>query len=362
MFKKTTTGKKPKSIRRRVDSDDEEDDDHGASDGVGRGQRPDDDDEEGANDGNNNNNNNNDAITTHQVLQETRKKRKLLTAVQYKRGVSATQLMQKDSSMTRNGTNGKAPSGDDANPAVKTAAETSRDGALERKHREAMEAFIEERMKKDKPSKDYPLAAPATTITTDFEEMLKSSSNKPLTEEALYMDLAAQSAQLAGKPIQQQQDDDEEERGAVLVAGTGIAEVILPVTERLKVAQETELAQARQHRDRALNATATGTKTAPLSGVPNRFAVSSNMNHSDFNRQYARDSVIPSSTTVQQSTNDSSTRAERQSTADAARPGFESTRPSHRPANQQGTTSQRNQASDHRVFAKFVTRQRELRK
>ena len=304
MFRKKTA-KKPTAIRRRADSDNDQDDNAGPS---------------------------HDETATTQQIQETRKKRKLLTAVQYKRGVDATQLMQREPATSSGSSSGTKQAS--ATPAVKTAAETSRDGALDRKHREAMEAFIEERMGKDK------------TEEVSSEEQ-QNPSSKPLTEEALYMDLAAQSAKLAGKPLQ---EEDDEQRGAVLVAGTGIAEVILPVTERLKVAQETELAKA--NRSRPAGSLPAG--SAPPAAVPNRFAVASTMSHSEFNSQYSRDHV-PS-----QSTKDP-TIAESESMADSARPGFESTRQSSRPT-AKGTTSKRDQASDHKVFTKFVTRQRELRK
>eukprot|EP00977_Amphora_coffeiformis_P007706 scaffold1690_cov182-Amphora_coffeaeformis.AAC.63 len=341
MFKKTTASKKPKAIRRRaVDSEEDDDHDNHAVTAA-------DDDEKGT--------------TTTTRIQETRKKRKLWNAVQYKRGVNATELLlvHPDPSTTRSGRGVHDRAGGTATPAVKTAAETSRDGALERKHREAMEAFIEERITGGKDKKS------ATSLLSKDEAVQQSSSSatKPLTEEALYMELAAQSALLAGKPLQPQ-DGDEEERGAVLVAGTGIAEVILPVTERLKVAQETELAKNSSSRRAQRGPTG---PSAPLSTIPNRFAVASTMSHSEFNRQYGRDSVAPASAFQSNNNNEyASTPAERRessSTADAARPGFEATRPSHRPgAAHPGATSRRDQASDHKVFSKFVTRQRELRK
>lgn len=312
MFRKRSA-KKPHAIRRRADSDDEDDK---------SGPRNTTDAEA-------------ETSTTQQIIQETRKKRKLLTAVQYKRGVDATQLMQKETAavnLAGDGSSNNPKATASGSPAVKTAAETSRDGALERKHREAMEAFIEERMGKDKP-----------------EETPVKQLPSRLTEEALYTDLAAQSARLAGKPMQ---DEVDEERGAVLVAGTGIAEVILPVTERLKVAKETETANSNRS-----TAKPVAPGTALPAAVPNRFAVASTMSHSEFNSQYSRVHNL------QQSANQTKkgSMAGDESTADAARPGFDATRQSSRPTTQ-GAASKRDQASDHKVFTKFVTRQRELRK
>lgn len=319
MFKKKTIKKKPQAIRRRSsDSDDDSDNDDAAA---------------------------RDTATTQEKLAQTRKKRKLLTAAQYKRGVDTAQLLTVQNSDATTATT-QAGSVTKTGTAVKTAAETSRDGALDRKHRQAMEAFIEQRMTMNNSTGKN---EETTAVTATPQQQL-------LTEDALYMDLAAQAARLAGKEQQQQNEQaaaDQEERGAVLVAGTGIAEVILPVTERLRVVQETQQAAAAAATRR--------TKAKPQStAIPNRFAMA--YKPQEFPTQYGREN----DTLANQrggDTNSVSADATTTTDADAARPGFDAVRQQpQRPAAAAQNLSRRDQASDHKVFAKFVTRQRELRK
>ena len=325
MFKKKTVKKKPQALRRRRESDSDEEDKQ-----------------------------NEDDRTTAQQLEQTRKKRKLLTALQYKRGVDATQLLSSkpgDGNETSETAANNSSANKNANPVVKTAAETSRDGALERRHRQAMEEFIEQRMGKKEQDGS----------TTKQQETVGTVVVKPLTEDALFMDLAAQSAQLAGKPLDAMQGHDtsvDEERGAVLAAGTGIAEVILPVEERLQVAQETQAAAAAAAASRKQRR-GTHLDSAPRA-AHNRFAVATNLTAQEFSSQYDRDYNTPA---TQQQQQDNSGFSQKPTTeADAARPGFDALRQPHKPTTASGSIAKRDQATDHKVYAKFVTRQRELRK
>lgn len=322
MFKKKVVRKQPAAMRRRSNDDSDDDDDDKAA-ALG------DDDKDAKT-----------ATTTQQLLAQTRKKRKLLSAAQSKRGVNATELLLQQPREEMAGSTASSTSNTAKSSAVKTAAETSRDGALDRQHRAAMEAFIEQRMGNK----------PETTIT-DPSLTVNTTSQVPLTEEALYADLAAQSARLAGKPLTATDDDVDQERGAVLVAGTGIAEVILPVADRLRVVQETtQAAAAAAQQTRRPNA-------ARLSAVPNRFAVATNLTAQEFSAQYNNNRGDAGAKDGAAATAETS--------IDASRPGFEAVRQAapQRAGGALTTNSKRaDQASDHKVYTKFVTRQRELRK
>ena len=310
MFKKKA-GPKPKVIRRRASFEDE--------------------DEKADEDGD----------TTQQKIAQTIKKRKLLSSFHSKRGVDAADLLKATVAASEKASQNNS---DNKSSAVKTAAETSRDGALEQKHRQAMEEFIASRMSTSNQGTETSKAKNSHDSTT--------ANKGPLSEDALYMDLAAQSAKLAGKPLS---DDVQEERSAVLVAGTGIAEVILPVEERLQVVPATTeaakvAAAARQNRR---------VPDQP-SAVPNRFAVASTLTQQEFDQQYARNH-LPAASSSQRGDQkvDSTTEV-----AEDGRMGFEAMRQSNmgQPGQASGTTSRRDQASDHKVFTKFVARQREMRK
>lgn len=292
MFKKKTLTKK-RVMRRR---DDDEDDDDPQDDSV------------------------------VQQIQQTRQKRRMLTAVQYKRGVDTVLLSQKEQVVLE-----KKPKAEVGGPQVKTAAETSKDGTLDGKHRHAMEAFIEERMG-------------GKADDTANTKKPKASSVKPLTEEALYMDLAASAARLSGKPLHEEVD---EEKGAVMVGGTGIAEVILPVSERLKVAKDTEAAKASRP--------ARPMRHQSSQGVPNRFHVANAMSQSEFQSRFSgvrgpaakKDNKVASVAAAVE--------------VDEVRPGFDAVRHPSRPTTQ-SSVANRDRASDSKVYSKFVARQRDMRK
>jgi hypothetical protein len=324
MFKKKTVNKSRAALRQRPIEDDSDEGD-------------------GANDG---------TEPTKEQLAAIRKKRKLLTAVQYKKGVAATDLQKSEGSLlagvdmeTKNAKAATAAS------KVSTAAETSRDGALEQKHRQAMEAYVAQHM--------------GRTDTETIQGSKVLASQGPLSEDALYLDLATQAAKLAGKPVAAD-DQVSEERGAVLVAGTGIAEVILPVEERLQTAQATTQAQAEAAARRRTVLQHHSSIQSDKSAIPNRFAVTTALSDKEFRQQYSRDESTTTSNTERAS---SSSVAATTTAADETRPGFEAVRQSKiAPSTQQGQLRQQQkqhshqQASDHKVFSKFVARQREMRK
>lgn len=332
MFKKKIVKKSRAALRQRPTEDDSDD-----GDSV-------------------NANANDDTTTTQAQLAATRKKRKLLTAVQYKKGVAATDLQKSEGSLLggvdKTKKNAKMSA---AASKVSTAAETSRDGALEQKHRQAMEAYVAQHM-----------GQTGTETQQTTQESKTKTSQIPLSEDALYLDLASQAAKLAGKPVTAD-DQVSEERGAVLVAGTGIAEVILPVEERLQVAQATTQAQADAAAQRRTASQHRRNIQPQPSAVPNRFAVATPFTDQEFRSQYGRDT--PATTPKMDPTASTSASSSTTTTAAAneSRPGFEAMRQAMiAPSTQQGHARQQQhsqqQASDHKVFAKFVARQREMRK
>lgn len=143
-------------------------------------------------------------------IQQTKKKRQLLENLQFAKGTAATDLM--------------APPAQKNTPKVENEEkEGSKESILDKKHRLAMEAFVNENMPKEghRESKE------------DESSLMKSKTSTPKDE--LYQELAAKAAELAGKSQQR----DNAEASGVLVAGTGIAEVVLPPKQRLQTATVT---------------------------------------------------------------------------------------------------------------------------
>jgi Hepatocellular carcinoma-associated antigen 59 len=272
MFKKRTAGAKQKAFRKSKATPGEDDDD------------AEDDDAQAAS-------------TLQQQIQQTKKKRKLLTDAQYKRGVGAEELLLQKTDELKDGETGAgdhdATADGGRSKDSNSNLATSRDGILEQKHSEAMAKYIEEQMDEAKTAAAQGQSQADSLPTQDNETNKKSAVL--LTKDALYAELAVTSQRLAGKIDNSSNNntdnnnaagtistDDLGSGGAVLVAGTGIAEVILPVEERLQVARETEKAQ-QQHqlkraaaRNKASSASAGSTVVAPRpQGLPNRFFIPS---------------------------------------------------------------------------------------
>jgi hypothetical protein len=167
-----------------------------------------------------------------------KKKRKLLTDLQYKKGTDAVTLLKGRDYNSNNNMVVGASVGDSA------TASSSQEGVMEQKHKQALEQYVE-----------YKLvgmlggdAAAASTTPSEPSNTTSNSNNNNLTHEELYRQLAQASESLVGRsnPETSQggdgvaKDGDVGTGGAMLVAGTGLAEVILPVEERLKSAAATE--------------------------------------------------------------------------------------------------------------------------
>ncbi|KAL7565106.1 hypothetical protein ACA910_005114 [Epithemia clementina (nom. ined.)] len=265
-------------------------------------------------------------------IEQVKKKRKLLASVQNKRGVDAVELIH--------ATRRPVPI---ENTAESASAETSTDGILDQKHRRAMEEFINSKLR------------PVQTMTNASNSQTEDGSpvvdrTKSLTEDALFSEISASALQLSGKDGLAGDREDREESGtggAVLVAGTGIAEVVLPAQERVKLEQETEKAKAARYFSR--RSKKQDPAPALPQAIPNRFLVSSH--NSGLSSRPAGEE--PYRGVPEES------KQEKTPDVDDGRVGFEALKKRH-----MGFVERkpRNASNDHRVFQNFVTRQREMKK
>lgn len=280
------------------------------------------------------------ASSVQPIIQQHKKRRKVLEQAQYKRGVNAEELLR------LSGTTGSKKN-DDRLDAIEGACLThisdNQEGILQRKHQQAMEEFIRQNMSKEVEDKQ---TNPTETLRVDHHELL--------TEQQLYQRLAETSRQLTGKstlvndsaPV----DDGAKE---AFVAGTGLAEVILPVEERLKTLKETAVAAMaleqqrykKGRRDETLLPTYSS-RDPKAGAVPQRFA-----------------STRHSHTTGHAATNESSQVSA--STSDSHRLGFDAFRQKSQrgptPDARQNTRERIERATDDRAFKNFVTHHRERR-
>ena len=308
MFKKKQ-GKK--SNLRRRNNEDDGDDDH-SSNGS----------ENGA-DG-----------STHAQIQQKKKRRMILESLQYRKGISATKLLQKNpSDRLFLDQQTEEPISDDPN---------KREGVLEQKHRLAMEEYIEENLG----------ASDVINNKEDTAGNRKDGSMLNATEK-LYAQLSEAAARLAGRSTDSRPIDADVGAGGGLSAGTGLAEVLLPVEERMATLEATARAARKQSSsDTDMMKRLPSSKLLHTNPVPSRFSAPSRQK-------------VPSDTVVEQEglvIEDSSENAR-----DSDRVGFQAFR-----RQQAGETGSRHsgnsherggghRATDDRAFKNFVTKQRERR-
>lgn len=278
--------------------------------------------------------------TSTQILL-TKKKRKLLTDIQYKRGVGAVQLLRNAIDTTMERSERRDPEFE--------SNEASKEGILERKHKQAMEAYIREK----------------TGAGADLKEELKlstASGATSLTEEELYKELAQRAIHMVGRTaVQSEKSGDVGSGGAVLVAGTGIAEVILPINERLQTAVETENARDNHQFRESLPA------ASSVASLPGRFLVPSNRSHSSGVSQRLVD--VNGDTSTSPTNAPAPNHASKDETPqhpDEERLGFEALRKgkdgSALGRDTQKQTRRRDRASDDRVYKQFVARERDQKR
>jgi hypothetical protein len=437
MFRKiSATSKRPKAVRKRTIDDDDEDDEY-ADDVKEQQGNPTGDtlDAEGSV----------SAIvaptmTTQQQIQYTKKKRKLLTTLQYKKGLDTNQLLQvvkvKQTNHNANNSSDNADAESDADDVEPTPADPlttsaqasaaaeqgSQEGVLESKHKQAMESYIQQKMKLGAANAKEAANWNSNNNEGDDNDMGLDNKEKEirqhattLTKEQLYRELAVAAARLAGKTDNEDNNGNDNKKnnasdstkdgdvgagGAMLVAGTGIAEVILPVDERLKTHKDTnESIQSRNQLKgknknaaaaaKSRNTSSTATGSSRPSAVPNRFFVPNTMQSFPQSRDApATGAATTTATTTSPFQQTSAAATGTANAVDDDRVGFDAvkrqrdgsaagasssstSKPTGQRTNQQGpqqqsSTSSSNQqqqrnskSSDDRVFRKFVSRQRD---
>jgi hypothetical protein len=171
------------------------------------------------------------------AIQETRKKRKLLNEVQYKRGLDAT-LNATSSSIATTTPSSESNQQEDLTERLKGTfsggtggdANSGEGGVLQRKHKDAMEEFIRLNLEQSQEKKP--------------ETQEESSSTVKDMKAKLFTELASASLELAGTKEKQQNEEGDVGAGGAMLGGTGIAEVALPVDDRIQTTKETEKAMS----------------------------------------------------------------------------------------------------------------------
>jgi len=317
MFKKVSKSNKHASRKRRSESDDDDDkaDNETAADA--------------------------DAISQ---LQATKKRRQLLTKLQYRRGVDARDLLvaKKDSTAHVPEDGGAAEKETiSADLPGTQAAAPPESKVWQDKHAAALESFVQERLRQSQP-KDSTEKNHADALSKE------EKTTKAPSKAALYQKLAVQAAQWAGKE-QEQQTDNKDTSEVLAGAATALAEGVLPVRERLDAVAETAQAAA------AHSSPNRGSRTSQPQAVPNRFRV--------YNTNSSNMKSFPGTAASSEPPRPATTAADDDASdaVDAERAGFAAAR-QNRPTTQQyhkNKQQQQQRSSDDRVYQQFVKRQRE---
>ena len=327
MFKKRGLAKNPSSRRRDDEMNDADNKDHGDSNASQQQDHSDDDDDDVA-----------------QRIQHTKKKRQLLTDLQYKRGVNASELLHvpHDSEAVGEYANRSAPVDDN------DADDDKTQGIWAKKHKQAMEDFIQQSMGGG-GSDDTQKNKKQQQQSTD------NSSHLPADEQELYQSLAAKARELAGKTTDTTPDTKEADTGmgGALLAGTGIAEVILPPSSSAPVVSATREAAVKNNKN------ALPTSWASHHAVPSRFAQPS-VRTMDLPQQFLDEHIkdATSTTTKTPSTGGMQPPKDDAEAVDNDRVGFEATRRGASAVHRKPLPPKQ-QATDDQVYKKFVGHVRE---
>jgi len=191
--------------------------------------------------------------SVREQIQYTKKKRKLWTDLQYKRGVNTQQLMRLPSSLS-SGHHQTTEEDAVATTAVSSMSTApSKEKVIEQKHEQAMETYIQTKLAVNRDNN-----GDGKNKTKEENKQPNQHQRNSTTKEQLYEELAATAQALSGRASsstddnknssEQQQQDGDTGAGGQLVAGTGIAEVVLPIEERWASAVKTETAVAMRKR------------------------------------------------------------------------------------------------------------------
>jgi len=314
MFKKMVRKNKPQQRRKSDDSDSDDDEDQTSS-------------------------------SAHQQLEATKKRRQLLTQLQYKRGVDASDLLKPCPK-----TNGQSATVDTAveeELPANTAAQ--QEGQIwEQKHQQQMEEYVKQQLQAKK-QQDGTAEEPQDT----------QKKSAVLSQQDLYKELALKSAELSGK---QQQTGDREATAdttagnEALTAGaaTAMAEVVLPVQDMTK-AETTSKSSVGNSRG-ARNNMPSQTRTSANSAVPNRFRV---YNTNSQMQQYPGQDQQQQQQQQQVEQSQQQQQQQQQSSVDEDRLGFAAARQQRPTHSSSSPLPPKKRSTDDRVYQKFVKRQRE---
>ncbi|CAB9500051.1 expressed unknown protein [Seminavis robusta] len=313
---------------------------------------------------------------TAATIARVKKKRKLLTELQYKKGTDAASLLKgrDDSALD-------SAAGVDGTSTTVDQPDGSQEGVMEQKHKQALEQYVESKLvgmvggdnNNNKP----------TSITNNNQDDSTTSNpnnNNKLTKEELYRQIAQTSENMVGRSSSTNQGDSKKDGdvgtgGAMLVAGTGLAEVILPVDERIKAVHATQEAAAvgpRKHAHHNNNNKSYG--NMPKSQVPvlpagaARFQVSAADRHRHFpsNQRNNNTASVPTTAT---------TESVPEGDDDPGRVGFDAARGKavasqtqnnnnhnngqHNGRNNNNNNNHKNRSSDDKVYGNFLKHHRE---
>jgi hypothetical protein len=245
---------------------------------------------------------NDEEDATAETISRVKKKRKLLTELQYKKGTDAAALLKQPSVavLEETAATAAAVGADSKKTTVVDETSSSQEGIMEQKHKQALERYVEEKLadmggeKKDRKTGDD-----------------SSKTGKAMSKEELYQQLAQAAESLVGKKVSgfsgaaggggdgaaaNEADGDVGAGGAMLVAGTGLAEVVLPVEERLKAVQATLVAASKGPVRTAYASSNYPHHGMPQSQVPvpggaSRFQVSAADRHRHYNNSSSNNPV-----------------------------------------------------------------------
>lgn len=247
-----------------------------------------------------------------QTINETKRKRQLLADLQFRRGTDASELNTPERKLEGNVT------AEESSTDLISTMSVSQTAILEQKQHKAMEEFIQQKMS--------PNVVTGITSETTSDAQLRS-------EQDLYQQLAVESKALQGSDSASGTIGEGNADQAVMLHGTGIAEVILPIQVRAE--QASSLARAAEIAKKTQRS-----RGSSRSSVPSRFSVPKPA------KAFVGNTVGTDESSATPSTQE----------IDSDRPGFDSLR--QRPAPKRKMIPS-DRASDDHLFKRFVAHQRE---
>jgi len=245
--------------------------------------------------------NDDESNNEHSLLSQAKKRRKLINSSQYQKGIDSQKLLTKKKIMVKK-TDDDKPQKQQQQPDTKDKlfktnfSSSNSNGPIEtvmqQKHQSAMEDFIAKRMNHNDPT--------ATNTAEDNDDGVTHSNTATTTQDA------------------------DQGAGGTMLGGTGIAEVILPVEQRLETVKKTHELLQKKHQ-----------KYPP-----------------------SRRKATTERTTIPQTTLEEETPAPSVA-VDDSRLGFQAMRHGavNRNKNSEGQRHGHNHASDSRVFKQFLKRE-----